>query len=93
MNQELYRQELRDLKTWQRKCRRLNRPDVMSDEEIVARATLLASPGGLEAHYADLREQGRRNTRPAFLTGVTGAPGEPTKPSDHEKLQKLFAKL
>jgi hypothetical protein len=48
MDQELFQLELRDLKTWQRKCRRLNRVvDLMSDAEIVARATLLASPDGI----------------------------------------------
>jgi hypothetical protein len=94
MDQRLFQEELRDLKTWQRKCRRLNRvADLMSDKEIIERATLLASENGVAQWYDNLRAEAKRNSRPAFLTGIVGAPGEPTKQSEHDKLQKLFAKL
>jgi hypothetical protein len=90
MDQELFQLELRDLKTWQRKCRRLNRvADLMSDEEIIARATLLASPGGLEQHYENLREEGRRNTRPRFLTIISNTEDQARR----QRLEKLFRRL
>jgi hypothetical protein len=78
MDQELYQLELRDLKTWQRKCRRLNRvADLMTEEQIIERATLLASENGIAQWYDNLRAEAKRNTRPVFLTGIVGAPGEP----------------
>jgi hypothetical protein len=91
MDQELFQLELRDLKTWQRKCRRLNRVvDLMSDAEIVARATLLASPDGIEQHYSQLREEGRRNTRPGFLTVASNQTEDQAR---RQRFEKLFRRL
>ncbi|HMD06306.1 MAG TPA: hypothetical protein VKH63_02150 [Candidatus Acidoferrum sp.] len=84
MDQELFQ-------TWQRKCRRLNRvADLMSDEEITVRATLLVSPGGIEKHYSQLREEGRRNTRPGFLTIISNKTEDQAR---RQRLEKLFRRL
>jgi len=91
--QGFYEDELRDLLRMQRFMKRFSWPNIMSDDEVMARAALLSTSDGTAAHYAKLREEGRRSTRPAFLTGIVGAPGEPTKQSEHNKLRKLFAKL
>jgi hypothetical protein len=64
--------------------------DLMSDKEIIARATLLASPGGLEQHYENLREEGRRNTRPGFLTIISNQNEDQAR---RQKLEKLFRRL
>jgi len=62
----------------------------MSEEEIIARATLLASPDGIEKHYSQLREESRRNTRPGFLTVASNQSDERERCN---KLEKLFRRL
>jgi len=91
MNQELFREELRDLQTWLRKVRRFGRvADFMSPEEVVARAMVLASSGGVEQHYAQLRAEGRRNTHPGFLTVASTQSDDRERP---QRLEKLFRRL
>jgi hypothetical protein len=93
VNQQIFEEEYRDALRWRTFCLRFGRKDVMTDQQVVEYSKKMTESNGPMHHFTQLIEEGKRATRPAFLTGVIGAPGEPTKPSDHEKLQKLFAKL
>jgi len=92
MNQEIFESERVDLLRWRRFCVRFGRNDIMSPEEIDQRAALLASEGAAN-HYQQLIQEGRRSTRPAFLTGVTGAPGEPKPRTEQDKLRRLLERV
>jgi len=69
-NMQTYNDELRDLLRWRRFMVRFGRTsEVMTNEQILRRAQLLASSDGIAQHYQTLREQATQSKPKTWIVG------------------------